>query len=176
MALNLMLLFSFQTRVGALYSQLGLLSALFMMGLTLGGAWASLGRVPLCIALAVSLSCTVCVTLAFVILERTDPPLAVSAFLHGLLLVFAGAATGGLFPAAVHEYCRSGLDTRHSASLVQSADHSGAALAALLVSVLFVSTLGLVGLGILVCGFQSLALIGLCVGSGRSVSLSKASQ
>ncbi len=158
MALSLMLFFSFQTRVGALYSELGLLSALFMFGLAAGGAIAT-RWLSLTLAQVASLIAAGLLTLSLVILDRFSLSLVGVAAIHGLLLMLAGAATGTVFPSAAKALLDLGFKTRSAASLTQFADHGGAALAALVAAVILVPILGLIGSATLLCVLQALALV-----------------
>ena len=162
MAVSLMLFFSFQTRVGALYSELGLLSALFMFGLAAGGAFA-VRWLSLTLAQAVSLVVAALLALSFFILDRVSFSLVWVAAIHGLLLMLAGAATGAVFPCAAKALLDLGSKARSAASLTQFADHGGAALAAIIAAVIFVPILGLIGAAILLFTLQALALAVTCI-------------
>ncbi len=158
MAWSLMLFFSFQTRVGALYSEIGALAALFMLGLAVGAARAARGC-SLRKAQAIALVAAVVVALALSVLGSLPPWPWLLAPLHGVLLVGAGAATGGLFPSAASTLLRSGVGVVGSAGLLEIADHAGAAAAALIAAVLLLPALGLVLTGLLLLVLQVLAMV-----------------
>ncbi len=164
MALSLMLLFSYQARVGALYSELGALSGTFMLGLGLGGAWAARGRSLLAAALAATASAAV-IGLALALLGALGPPLTGLGPAHAVLLLLAGAGTGAVFPAAAGALLAAGRDTRRAAAAIELADHAGAALAALAAPLLLVPVLGLGASAGLVAGLCALGALG--VGSAR---------
>ena len=168
MALSLMLFFSFQTRVGALYSELGLLSALFMLGLAAGGAFA-VRRLSLMAAQLGSSTAVALLTLCFALLDKAEVSLFWATAIHGLWLVLAGAATGAVFPSAAKALLDLGFKAPGAASLTQFADHGGAALAALVAAVLFVPILGLIGSAGLLLFVQALAVLGILVGNSRAV-------
>jgi len=163
MAWSLMLFFSFQTRVGVLYSQLGALFAVFMLGLALGGYW-SARRPTLVRAQGLGLANAVLVMLAFVLVDRLDPGRSAVAVAHALLLASAGAATGCVFPAAASRLIQCGASGPGAASWIESYDHAGAALAAVLVAILYVPVLGLAYTAALLVALQVLAFVA-CVGA-----------
>jgi spermidine synthase len=160
MVLSLMLLYSFQTRVGALYSELGLLTALFMFGLAAGGAFA-MRRVSLNVAMAVSVACLALLALSFALLDRLSVSQPWVAVIHGFLLMLVGSTSGTVFPTSAKALLVLGVSARGAASATQFADHFGAALAAVVASVLFVPILGLSGSAVLMCLLQALAWAGL---------------
>jgi spermidine synthase len=161
MAWSLMLFFSFQTRVGALYSQLGMLTGVFMLGLAAGGAWAARRvacRGLLLRAQAVSLAAAALLAFSFAAVGiLTSWPL-VLAIVHALLLAVAGGATGVLVPSAAAALLERGAQAQSAAGLVELADHGGAALAALVAAVLFVPVFGLKLAALLLVVLQALAL------------------
>jgi spermidine synthase len=160
MAWSLMLFFSFQTRVGALYSELGALTALFMLGLAAGGAWAvrQSGRPSLMRAQAIAVGGALLVALGFAAVGRAAGGGAMLAILHGLWLVLAGAATGTVFPAAAITLLDRGEQASGAAGLVELADHAGAAVAAVFAAVLFIPALGLFWTAMLLALLELIAL------------------
>jgi spermidine synthase len=158
MGWSLLILFSFQTHAGALYGQLGALTALFMAGLALGAALArrsfvavagrdggAADRRPalrLCAGAALLFAAALPWTLtAAGVASRAGVGAAVVA--HGVLLLAAGMVTGGLFPVAATVRLAAGEGAGEAAGRLETADHVGAAAAALLGAVLFVPILGL---------------------------------
>ncbi|MBI4704520.1 MAG: hypothetical protein HY744_25740, partial [Deltaproteobacteria bacterium] len=165
MAWSLLLFFSFQTRGGALYSQLGTPAALFMVGLALGGAWSALRAARSAVrpglllrAQAVALGGAVLLALVLAALGSLGAGQSSLAALHALLLVVAGASTGVVFPAAASALLDRGAPPPAAAALVELADHAGAALAALATAVLLVPLLGLTKAAALLVAVQALAL------------------
>lgn len=158
MALSLMLFFSFQTRVGALYSELGLLSALFMLGLAAGGAFA-VRRASLIAAQCASLGVAGFLVLAFGVLNRLSISVLGTTALHGILLVVSGAATGALFPAAAKTLLELGSSAQNAASWVEFADHAGAALSALITTVILLPIIGLSGAATFLFVLQAMAVL-----------------
>src|SRR5512143_323877 len=170
----LLLLFSFQTHAGALYGWLGALTATFMLGLATGAALAPRAAfaegerdeasLPGAVrALRLSL-------VAAAVFAATRPwPLPAAArasaagilpalVSHAALLLAAGVVTGGLFPIAAEVRLASGDAAGEAAGRLESADHVGAAAAALLGAVLFVPLLGATGSGWLLAGLVAVAL------------------
>jgi spermidine synthase len=143
---SLLLLFSFQTRAGALYGQLGALTGLFMAGLGAGG-WAGISvtrRWGVRVMPAVALAFAVLVPLALQGIDAwTAMPRAAAFVVHGLLMAAAGAATGGVVPAATAVLERAGRDPVAMGAALEGADHGGAAVGALAGAVILVPVLGL---------------------------------
>jgi spermidine synthase len=166
---SLLVLFSYQTRAGALYGRLGWLTALFMLGLALGGGLASraasaraeTSRRWLLAVLGAALLLALLMPLALAWLGGVG---AVALELsHGGLLLLAGAATGAVFPAGAGSLLASGRGARGAAGGLEAADHAGAALAAMAGGILLVPALGLAGTAWLTVGLEGLALAGLAL-------------
>jgi spermidine synthase len=167
MVWGLLLLFSFQTRAGALYGQLGLLTGLFMLGLALGGAAAARAasapvervRSWLLATSGLALAFAVMVALVLPVLGRVAPgALGLTATLHGSLLLLAGAVTGSAFPAAAGAQLAAGRGAADAAGVVESADHAAAAVAALLGAVLFIPVFGLTATAYLLAAMEGVAV------------------
>ena len=156
MALSIMVLFSFQTYVGALYSELGLLSGLFMLGLAFGG---KLGMRSCSIpkAQVASIGSGLMALLFWSVAHAAHLTKGSAAAIHGLLLLTTGAATGLVFPIAAKELLRLGTAVRTTSAWVEAADHCGAAVAALMTAVVLVPILGLKGAALLLLGLQLIA-------------------
>lgn len=150
MTWSLLILFSFQTAFGALYGQLGLLTALFMLGLAGGGFLggrglpATSGRARRRLLWASSPGLILSGAISLGLAQRPASGGAWAGLLvHGLFLAGAGVVTGLFFPAAAAWWVSSGGKTGQAAGWAQAADHLGAALAAGVVSGLLVPALGL---------------------------------
>jgi hypothetical protein len=170
----LLLLFSFQTHAGALYGWLGALAAAFMLGLALGatlaprGAFAGGGRdaasLPgslrgLRLALGAASAFAVLLPLTLPAAARAAGGGNLAAFLsHGALLLAAGWVTGGVFPLAAQVRLAAGDAPGDAAGRLETADHAGAAVAALLGAVLFVPRLGTSGSAWLLAALVAVAL------------------
>jgi spermidine synthase len=179
----LVLLFSFQTRAGALYGWLGALTATFMLGLAVGATLApraafaegerDADSLPAAVrALRVSLGAAVlfAATLPWTVRAagRASGESALAALLaHGALLLAAGVVTGGVFPIAAEVRLAAGDAPGEAAGRLETADHVGAAAAALLGAVLFVPLLGISGSVWLLAALVAVALVATGVPSRR---------
>ncbi len=168
MAWSILVLFGYQTRAGALYGRLGLLTALFMLGLVVGAALARhllrrcspRPRTALCAALGLAVAAGAVVSAALPALARLPADLALAGLpAHGALLFASGLATGALFPAAAHALLASGAAAGEAAGRLETADHAGAAAAALVSAVVLVPALGLAATAWLATALVALALV-----------------
>ena len=150
MAWSLAILFAFQTRLGALYGRIGWLTAIFMLGLAAAGfafrsaatATREEARSRLLTAAGISLGFAIVAGPALRGIGAL--PFGAGAAFAGLLLL-AGAATGAVFPVAAGALLAGGRSASRAAGGVEAADHAGAAVAALVTSVLLVPVLGIAG-------------------------------
>ena len=153
MAVEILLLFVFQNIYGYIYQQVGLIVAVFMFGLALG-SWGmnslllkgSQREVPWR-GLLLGLE-------ALIGLFCLSLPWLVSLFMRGyegkpssqysfmLLLLVAGALTGGEFPLAAKLHLTDSSLVGYTAGILDSADHLGACAGALLTGVILVPLLG----------------------------------
>lgn len=146
MSFEMILLFVYQTRKGALYEEVGLVTALFMLGLGVG-AVAALNRSrrngatrrPI---LWLDMGLTGLVSLALLPLDLLGGPLL------WFLVTAAGALAGAQFPL-VFSY-RLGTDSgaravASAASDLEAWDHGGALVGALVTGSLLVPVVGLSG-------------------------------
>lgn len=170
MGFSLLLLLSFQSRAGALYGALGALTAVFMLGLALGAllahrmVGAMRDGVDLLLRLALAAALAYALALPWTLeasarASRAGLPAALLA--HGVLLLAAGVVTGALFPIAATIRLAAGDGAGDAAGRLETADHLGAAGAALVGAVLFIPTLGFARSAWLLAGLLALALAGL---------------
>ncbi len=177
MSWSLAILFLYQTRVGVLYGQLGWLTALFMLGLAIGGSVAGRaaigapGRAKLRLTGAALLTLLFAVLVPIALRAVTRLPAgssaAAAAMLGGLLLV-CGVFTGIPFPLAAAVLLQGGAQTGSAGGAVEAADHAGAMAAALLGAVIFIPALGLPGTGWLCVAIQVVAVAGMIVAIAAS--------
>ena len=155
----IILMYLYQTRFGSLYLHIGVVSSLFMAGLTAGAA--SVRR--------------------FVAEEKTirnERLLLLVIFVHSLLLcaiafwpgeqwthvtfaiafVMCGVCTGCYFPIAAGQLAGSGFETGRAGSMLETADHIGAAAGGAVTSLALVPVLG-AKMALLVCLMLILANI-----------------
>jgi spermidine synthase len=171
MGFSLLLLLSFQARAGALYGALGGLTAVFMSGLALGAVLAQRaiaargeewpGPTGLRLALAAALSFAITLPWTLASAARASASGLTAALLaYGALLLAAGVVTGALFPTAAATRLAAGDETAEAAGRLETADHVGAAGAALVGAVLFIPALGLTRTAWLLAALLALALAG----------------
>ena len=171
----LVVLFSFQTRSGALYGQLGALAATFMLGLAIGATLApratldegerdqaalpgALRALRLSLGAAAVFGAALPWTLAAA--ARASEGGALAAILaHAALLLAAGVVTGGVFPIAAEVRLSAGDGPGEAAGRLETADHVGASSSALLGAVLFVPLLGIVASVWLLAALVAIALV-----------------
>jgi predicted membrane-bound spermidine synthase len=175
MTWSLLILFSYQTRAGALYGRIGLLAALFMLGLALGGWLLSRSADVDARQARVRLASVTLAGLVFAMLmpaglywlrsvSARGPDFA--GLLHGGLLLLAGVVTGMLFPVAAGALLSARRDARQTAGSLEAADHLGAAVAALAGGVLLIPALGLAGAAWLLAVLEGAALLGVTLTRG----------
>jgi len=159
LALEIMFIFAFQNLYGYVYEKLGLVVGLFMVGLALGGGWATErysartprgGRTGLHRDMAVAdLAVAACAVLLLGFVWICGRPFALSELLFDGYLVVVGLLTGAQFPLAVRCYLETRKDVAVSAGALDAADHLGAAFGALLTGVLLIPLFGLAGPAVL---------------------------
>jgi spermidine synthase len=169
MSWSLLILFSYQTRVGTLYGQIGWITAMFMLGLALGGrlmsrtaeASPATARRRLLAVTAAGTAFAVMVPVALrAFAGVTVGMTALPSFLHGAVMLCAGGVTGALFPVAAGALLAERRGAPDTAGTLWWADHIGAAVAAPVAAVIFVPALGLHGTGWLLVALEGLALTG----------------
>jgi Na+-translocating ferredoxin:NAD+ oxidoreductase RnfG subunit len=139
----IVLMYLYQTRFGSLYLHIGVVSSLFMAGLTAGAALARY-------------------SLAAEKETRTERLLLLAVFVHSLILcataswpgeqwshvtfavafVLCGLCTGGYFPIAAKQLADSGFETGRAGSTLETADHLGAAVGGVVTGLALVPVLG----------------------------------
>ena len=159
--LEIILIFSFQNVYGYIYERIGLIVALFMMGLALGGYLSNTvilkgqrdcSRVLMWIVMGV-----VSYSLILIPILRWFPAtMSGSEALFMFLVVIPGLLTGMEFPVASKLYMEEaasasgGLPTKaaemgFTAGILDSVDHAGAFAGAILVGVVLLPVLGVEG-------------------------------
>jgi spermidine synthase len=155
MGQEILCLYLYQALRGYLYSRLGIIVALFMAGLSVGGWWGTRWTIShpqrvsrLLLLLEVSLA-ALCLGLPFgwapLFLEG-QANLALSWTVEAgvaLWMALAGFGTGAAFPLACELMHREGYDLPGVAGSMDAADHLGAAAGSLLTGTLLVPVFGL---------------------------------
>ncbi len=156
MAANVLLMFQYQTRFGALYLHIGLIAALFMAGaflggrlvewrLTRGGHWGAVFAVLIAIHGAFLL----------LLANEADASRAILA----IMFLLAGATTGGYFPLAAAALQRMTRDIASVAARLQAADNLGGAIAAVIAPILLAPMLGGMGTALFLLGVLAINLV-----------------
>jgi len=144
-AMVILLMYLYETRFGSLYLHIGLISSLFMAGLTVGAllvgrliARAS-GRRPLHILL-VGILLAHAVVLAALAMDWADWMPGHASFATAFIL--SGLCCGGYWPIAAAQLAGGSLNSGEAGSRLETADHLGACLGGLVTSLLMVPVLG----------------------------------
>jgi spermidine synthase len=144
---ELILIFAFQNIYGYIYQKIGLIIALFMLGLALGGiisnrfimtkprAWAKvLAFINLSLVIFALL-----LTPAIKLIEGVGS----GEYSFILLIMLCGIITGLAYPVANRLYLESEPRIGKASGLIDSADHFGAFIGALLTGVIFIPLFGI---------------------------------
>jgi spermidine synthase len=163
MALEVLLLLIFQNVRGSLYAALGVLVALFMVGLA-GGTWLA-SRV--CVGHPRrSARWAIAVDVIALLLALTFPLLLdfgeTGGLLAGLWMALAGGCTGAMFPPVVSTLCERWGPERQAwaVGLADGLDHVGAAFGALTVALVLLPVAGLWGSALLLALLKLISLAG----------------
>ena len=182
MVFSITLLFAFQNLYGFLYHMIGLITALFMFGLAMGGVVATIvlkrlktGYRALFFVLLALFVYAIILPLGIHMLASgmlSHLSLVPSQICFMVMLALGGSLTGLTFPLASHIYFEHSRHTGVTAGLVHGADHGGACLGAFLSGTVFVPIMGLAKSCYLVAviGGACLVLQGLLVLKERRAS------
>ena len=151
MALEIVMIFAFQNLYGYVYEKIGLIVALFMVGLAAGGALANqaIRRAGfdaerwLAVVLLVFAGFSALLPLFLSTLGQAALPLVLVEVAFFGLLLLAGVLTGLTFPPGNHLYLAAGGELGVAAGKTVSADHLGAMGGALLTGLVLVPVLGI---------------------------------
>ena len=178
MALEIVLIFAFQSLYGYVYTRIGFIVAMFMLGLVLGApsgrlmarggrrkAWLSIGGLELFLAFfALALPAVVRCAAASkgLVLDRLEP-----AFF--LMVAMVGWAVGAEFPLGNRLLAESGARVGAAAAVTDASDHIGAAVGALIAGVVLVPVLGTSGACTVLASLKiaGVLLLGSAVVTGR---------
>jgi spermidine synthase len=139
----IVLMYLYQTRFGSLYLHIGIISSLFMVGLTCGALLIS--------ALLAPNRKLHPETLLFLVVFGHAFLLASIAYWPGerwthlafaIAFVLCGLCTGCYFPLAARQLADSGFETGQAGSKLETADHLGASVGGVLTSLAVVPVLG----------------------------------
>ena len=169
MLAELTVLLTFQARFGTLYLQVGLLFALFMLGLALGALVAERNEVSNSIrslaflSLATSTSTLVLLGLALCFPKLPSTIVAVSC---GCFMVLFGGLVGATFPLTVKAMRQSGIDESKAAGLTYAYDLIGGAMGAFVFGAILLPLWGIPNL-LFLCALLCLAAATICWMQGR---------
>lgn len=142
MAFDLAALYAYQNTYGYLYQEIGLVVAMFMMGLAVGGISTTRHlkeRVTGCAVLLLVLEIGIA---AFALALPGLLHVAASKPFFLMIVFAAGGITGAEFPVANAVFLEAGGRIGSSAALTESMDHIGAAAGAFLTGVLLIPLFG----------------------------------
>ncbi len=166
--LEIILIFSFQNVYGYIYERIGLIVALFMMGLALGGYISNAvilkgqkdwSWVLTCIVIGVLSYSLILIP----ILRWFPSTMAGSEALFMFLVLIPGVLTGMEFPVASKLYIEEAAEMGFTAGILDSADHTGAFVGAILAGIVLLPVLGVEGTCWVVGALNGLSLVLLLV-------------
>lgn len=165
MSLSILLMFSFQSSVGYLYGNIGVLVALFMLGLAAGGRCTGKdvyrsGKENIMILLE-AVSFLFPLLLAFLLpllTGRLGPSPALTQALYYGLMFLCGMCAGAEFPLSSSLYVEETGRLGRGAGMIDALDHGGALFGAFLTGVLLVPVAGVVSTLLFLAGVKALGL------------------
>jgi len=156
----IVLMYLYQTRFGSLYLHIGIISSLFMVGLTAGatlisyllrkhvrtGSWTGSAKLLLGIILVHTLILVVVAFWAAQELPTTRGAIGNTwqrgHLIFGLAFVLCGMCSGCYFPIAARQLTDAGFELGQAGSKLEMADHLGAAVGGFVTSLALVPILG----------------------------------
>jgi len=141
MALSIVLMFLYQSQFGSLFLHIGLITALYMLGAFLGSLFTERGLARRDREPAWLLPATILAPLLLILLIAWLPDVPVRAYFAGLFLL-CGACIGTYFPIAAGRMQSAGLGVAPSGSRLETLDHMGGALGAVLTGLVLLPLLG----------------------------------
>ncbi|UCE47019.1 MAG: hypothetical protein JSW47_15585, partial [Phycisphaerales bacterium] len=139
----IVLMYLYQTYFGSLYLHIGVVSSLFMAGLTAGAASmrcilraAIKPRTEISLLLVIVIHSLILCAIAF------WPDVHWRHLIFAIAFVVCGSCTGCYFPIAAGQLAGSGFETGRAGSTLETADHIGAAVGGIVTSLALVPVLG----------------------------------
>jgi spermidine synthase len=182
MALELVLVFLFQSALGYVYARMGLVFAVFMLGLTLGARTGSRAALHARRAFAALLgleALMLSLALAIPLLARPAlcgaPGFGTAAVEWGIyaLVWLVGWTVGAEFALGNVLYRAAGGSLAGAAAVTDAADHVGAAFGALVIGVVLIPVLGITASCVLLAALKGFGLL-LLAGAGPDTGNSRA--
>ena len=134
-------LYSFQLAVGQLYTAIGLLSSLFLAGTVVGARLSSKDRLNLDIWLR-ALWLLLPVSFLIILVPGWVPPLWVAFIIYGIYHIYSGFVVGCLYPLLLKRARNIGIWKHRAPGVLYGFDLLGASVAAPLVGVVLIPSLG----------------------------------
>jgi spermidine synthase len=128
----IVLMYLYQTRFGSLYLHIGVISSVFMVGLTRHRA----SRYEMLLLAVIFVHMVILATIAFWPGEQW------THLIFAIGFVLCGLCAGCYFPLAARQLADSGFETGQAGSKLETADHIGASVGGLLTSLALVPLLG----------------------------------
>jgi spermidine synthase len=139
----IVLMYLYQTRFGMLYLHIGIISSLFMVGLTVGASLIRLlllgrakTRSELLLPAIMFVHAIILASIAFWPSEQW------TQLSFALAFVVSGLCAGCYFPLAARQLADSGFETGQAGSKLETADHLGASIGGVAASLALVPVLG----------------------------------
>ncbi|MEW5945617.1 MAG: fused MFS/spermidine synthase [bacterium] len=168
MSLELVVLFGYQNLLGVLYQKIALITGVFMMGISSGGAAANVvlkkrSATPY-LGIAAHAAFAAAALAAAPVFSLTSSgwlaeKLWASQSVFYCYVLFCGALTGWLFPVACSLHLTPGGKPAATAGLVDSLDHVGASLGAFISGAILIPVLGVSATGGLIAVTNSAAAV-----------------
>jgi len=164
MALEVLLIFVYQSLYGYVYGRIGLIVGLFMLGLVAGapsGRRLAARGYPMNVCLLLGIEALL-ISFCFMVPEIMHYAAAsgrAGESLICLCVAAVGWAVGAEFPLANGMLRRAGASVGGAAALADASDHLGAAVGALLVGVLLLPVLGIGATGLVLASVKAAALL-----------------
>ncbi|MCX5896477.1 MAG: hypothetical protein NTZ51_11710 [Proteobacteria bacterium] len=161
MALELVLIFYFQNMYGYIYQMIGIIVALFMLGLALGGYWMKqqIKHDNKCtietLIIFELILCMYAATIPFIITGLrlmqdsnwipgvTAGSIDVTGYIYFFIVLGAGFLTGVEFPLVSHVLIDNGYNSSSMAGWVNSIDHLGACIGSILTGTILMPLAGI---------------------------------
>ena len=167
MALEIILIFAYQNIYGYVYEKIGLIIAFFMFGLAVGSGISN--RMVLrnekkdgdWIKTLIYTETAIVIYAGIVpfVLNQLSYQFIGSEFIFMLLVIITGALTGLEFPISSKLYFMCRGDSGVTAGKIDSADHTGAFIGAILTGVIFVPVFGVMGSCIIIMALNLASLL-----------------
>jgi len=136
------LLYMYQTKMGSLYLYIGVISSLFMIGLTVGAAVARKLLAKNVLSATILLPAALSINIAILLFIEYWSLEQWTHAVFAIVFVLCGFCSGMYFPLAAGQMARCGLDAGKIGAKLETADHFGAAVGGFLTSLVIIPALG----------------------------------